>query len=552
MLQAITRQVRRGSIGVSLEIDSVRMAESRGGRIYRCSSVPCPADLSRDPAGYAGFLKHALREFSPALHRMPVWAVGCFPSLHVRFMTLPALRRGSVSDMVYWTFRNELPFDSARTLFDYGMEGGGGSGPEARIDVTAYTALRSEADALVALFAEAGVRLAGIVIPAFAMGNMMRLQMDGQQVTRLGLFVGADASTVIVVKAGRVHSSRVFKTGMNALLAIVREAHDPDCTAPEAYRLMQEALESAPDGAVAKQVHEVFDRLVLQIERTMAADLASHPDEQFDGLHVMGVIAGLAPLVAVLKSRLGLPVPEDSYGSTGGDSPELTALAAGASLSRRDRTPNLLNPSAERERAARRARWSVQSALLLALLLVLLNVGVGLLDRRNTVAREQWRQEQAQLAAFPAQIDGHAIELMVAERIEARLRQKRLFLRWLPLGVLRTLADSTPPTIRLTSIDAVFPGGGSLQAGAKSGKTGQAPGCGAVLRLGGRVLDAPEEQRSALAAYAIRLEDSPLFSTVEVTRVMADEDSSDLVFELTLASDGTAGAAARPPMEEKP
>jgi len=551
MLQAMARQVRRGAIGVSLETDAVRMAESRGGRISRCASVAYPPDMSREREGIAVFLKHALREFTPALHRLPVWAVGCFPSLHVRYMNLPALRSGSVSDMVYWTFRNELPFDGVRTLFDYGIEGGGGSGPDGRINVTAYTASRSDTDALAALFAAADVRLAGIVIPAFAMRNMMRLQMDGQPSTRLGLFVGEDASTVIVVKAGQVHSSRVIKTGMNAMLAVVRE-HDPGCTAPVAYHLMQEALALAPDGAVAKQVHEVFDRLVLQIERTMAAGLAAHPDEQFDGLHVMGPIAGLAPLVAVLKSRLGLPVPEETDGRNAGELPELTALAAGASLSRRDRTPNLLNTCAERERAARRARWSVQAALLLALLLVLLHAGGGLLERRNTVVRERLRQEQSRLADSPAQVDAPAIERMVVDLVEARLRLKRLFVRWLPLGMLRALAELTPPTIRLTAIDAVFPGGGPVQAGAKSRQTGQGTGDGAVLRLFGRVLDAPEEQRSALAAYAIRLEDSPLFTRVEVTRVIADGDSSALSFELTLVSDGLAGADARAPLGGEP
>lgn len=542
MVGAVKKTFRRGTIGVSIEIDAIHLSESYGGRIFRHASMGYPADMPQGAEQLSTFLHDALRTFCPGFRQHAIWAVGSLSNLHVRYMTLPAVRSGSFSDMVYWAFRNEIPFNTTETIFDYSIEGGSSKDQEDKVHVTAYTALRSDVDVIVRLFAAARIDLAGIVIPSFAMRNMMRLQMDGQATTRLGLFVGEESSTVLVVRAGRVHSSRVFKTGMNALLAAVSEKH-PEASKSTAYRMLQKTLHEEPDGAIARRVNAVFDRLILQIERTMAADLSEHPDERFDGLHVMGAIAGLPQLVSALKTSLGLSVSAVSNGQ--GDSPEQAALASGAALSRPDRTPNLLRTHVERERSVRQSRRSFMVALGLALLLLLLHGGVGALEYHNTRLRERVSQAQQKLAVFPDVLEESLLAEMMDQVVEARLQQKRLALRWLPLGGLRGLADLTPPTIRLTAIDATFPRRQNMAAeGVAAGRRQQPAQEGAVFRIRGRVADEPEHQRSALASYTVRLENSPLYEKAEVLRVTQRQDRTVLDFELRLTCAAIRGDGA--------
>ncbi|MFU8780658.1 MAG: hypothetical protein ACNA71_06495, partial [Kiritimatiellia bacterium] len=72
------------------------------------------------------------------------------------------------------------------------------------------------------------------------------------------------------------------------------------------------------------------------------------------------------------------------------------------------------------------------------------------------------------------------------------------------------------------------------------------------LRLRGRVADDPEQQRTVLAAYALRLEDSRLFVSAEVVRTVADADRTSLSFELKLVSAGLRGAAPLRQQEATP
>ncbi len=551
MLNRFLPETGATGIGISLEPDAVRMAESHRGRVVRSAAMPYPPGMTVDASTFPAFLRRCLSGFSSRFNRIPVWVVGSLPSLQIRYLVLPAVRGGSVSDMVYWTFRKDLPFDAAQTVFDYGTEHETAVDGVARIHVTAYTALRSETDALNALFTAAGVRLAGIVIPAFAMRNIMRVQAAGTDLASVCLFTGEDASTLIVFKNGHVQLTRVFKTGMNAILSVMQKQL-PECTLADVYRRVQMALETTNEtekGAV-DFIREVFQRLVQQIERTMTAYLNDHRGESFAGLHVMGAMAGLKPLVQTMSERLGLAVLAlpAAYGraDAGGDvdlgAQERMALAAGASLSQLEHTPNLLHNCTQREKRAQRAWLSLLVSLLLGIALALLHLGREMLIHGNGTLQRQLDDEQTRLGVDVTPVAKPELESMLSAVRGDSAVLKQMVRRWLPPSILLMLGELTPAEVRLTGIEAVFPAVATPAGGRSGGESAN------MLHLRGFVRGPVEGQRSTLAAYAMRLEDAALFARSSVKRAADGREGGEavLLFELDLEVAMPPGHSAMP------
>ncbi len=546
MSKGILEPMSRTGIGVSLEADGIRMAESQGGRVLRCASKVYPPGVSLSSDDFPAFLRQTLTGFSSQLRRAPVWAVGCLPSLQVRYLSLPVPRNKATGDMVYWTFRKDLPFDPVQTLFDYEVECESGSGNDVKTHVTAYTALREEADSMAALFRKADVGLAGLVIPAFAMRAVLQ-SGEGRSGVRLCLFAADDASTIIIVNGGKVQSSRVFKTGMSAILGAIRD-RDPSCSPADAYRRVKAVFGAdSADDAAATGIREVFDRLIQQIERTLSAYMSEHPTEVVLGLHVMGPLAGLEPLVREMGERLGvevLPVltSERADGQwTADDDRGLTGMAAGASLSQLEKTPNLLCNYVRREQIARRSWFSVLMVLLLGLVAALLHLGRGVLEHGNLKLARRLKVEQSHLAAYVPLVDSTVIQSMTASNVKEGMALKGLARRWVAPAVLQTLETLTAESIRVTSIEALFsPTASGEAAGKGKSKNRSAKGSrDGVLHLKGVVRGPQDIQRSTLVAYVLRLEASPLFSRAVVVSTSEGEGGGEavLLFEIELDVD---------------
>lgn len=174
----------RTGIGISVEIDAVRLAESSGGRVIRCAEVSYPPGVTPQGDEFSTFLRRCLSGFSSSWQRASVWATGSLPSLQIRCLALPAQPRGgSVTDLVYWTFRKDVPFDTAGTVFDYGIEDSGGADG---MRVSAYTVDRLEFERFTAPFTQAGIRLDGVVIPSFAMRALLGCRTGRQPVPGWG------------------------------------------------------------------------------------------------------------------------------------------------------------------------------------------------------------------------------------------------------------------------------------------------------------------------------------------------------------------------------
>lgn len=550
------QQGGRCVLGVHLDMDALRVVEVSHGGISNWASVPYPAGLTTASKEFPAFLKSSMAGFHSLFRRASLWVVGPTPSLQVRFLSLPKARPRQMSNLVYWTFRKEIPFDAAQTVFDYDVEGDlSAAGQSKKVDATAYTVAQADVDALVDLFDRAGLKVDGLVIPSFALRNLLRSQPPAHAGPVLGLYVGEDASSLLFFKGKHVVSHRVFKTGMNAVLDVLRDRH-PNWSTAKTYQTVGAALAASASAeevpatgeaidearGISETVQMAFGRLVQQVERSMSAYLVGRSEEEIRKLYVAGPLAGLPTLVKELGSKLGLacqPMNLFQPGLLEGKAPPpppeeggMMAIALGAALSDPSHTPNLLHTYVKRIQESRAARIRMAGAILGIAGLALFIVAGTLVGRLNRRLEAELKSQQAQIAQFEPQPDRAMIQAMVDQAVADSRQMKDMAGRSLPVAALNQLAAQTPADIRLTAV--------SLARDAGKEKT---PVPQLLIHLEGMVLGPPSGQESKLASYILRLEDNEMFKQVSEARSEEGREGpvQVLLFALDMKMDDFSG-----------
>lgn len=562
---------RVGMVGVHLDLDSMRVVEVSRGRVVRWFVAPYPPGQQPGSKDFPAFLKARLGEFGSMLRHTAVWVVGPTPSLQMRFLTLPRTRPRQLSNLVYWTFRKEIPFDVAQTAFDYDAEGGdpAATGSAKKTDVTAYTVSQTEVGALTDAFEQAGFHVDGLVLPSFAMRNLFRNHPAGLHATEavMALYVGDDSSAIMFLKGRNVVSHRLFKTGLGVMLEAVRDRH-PDWDARTAYRAVCAAYGAGEPAAGAvdeerEQIREIaqpaFGRLIQQVERSLSAYLVGR-DENIKAIFVAGALAGLPPLVAELGSRLGVKSrPMDltqAYRFADRESATWTpeeagqmALALGAAMSEKSQSPNLVYTYVRREKEARAIR---AKQLLLGLGLVavaLMFAGHQLAARANDRMRAELEVCLGSIRRIVPRTDRATIQALSDRAARNSAQLKAMARRCLPVAVLNQIARLTPEDIRL--ISAVWEPGEAANAGKHAKKKAAAASVDPEMRLHleGIVLGEVGMQESKLASYQMRLEDAELFAGVVLMRSETGTESGEpvLLFALEMQMEDLAGPPPLPP-----
>ncbi|HRT05104.1 MAG TPA: hypothetical protein P5204_05345 [Kiritimatiellia bacterium] len=559
---------RVGLVGVHLDLDSLRVVEVDRGRIVRWFAAPYPPGQSPGSKEFPAFLKSRLGEFDSMLRHTSIWVVGPTPSLQMRFLTLPRTRPRLLSNLVYWTFRKEIPFDAAQTAFDYDAEGGdpAATGAAKKTDVTAYTVAQADVAALTGAFEQAGFHVDGLLLPSFAMRNLFRNHPAGLHATEavMALYVGDDSSAIMFLKGRNVVSHRLFKTGLGVMLEAVRDRH-PDWDARTAYRAVCAAYGPGTPAAgdagdpIREIVQPAFGRLVQQVERSLSAYLVGR-DENIKAIFVAGALAGLPPLVAELGSRLGVKsrpldlthayrFADRAAGSWTPEEAGQMALALGAAMSDKSQSPNLVYTYVRREKEARAIR---AKQLLLGLGLVaaaLMFAGHQLAARANDRMRAELEVCLGSIRRIVPRTDRAAIQAMSDRAARNSAQLKAMARRCLPVAVLNQVAQLTPEDVRL--ISAAWEPGEAANAGKRAKKKAAAAGVDPEmrLRLEGLVLGEVGLQESKLASYQMRLEDAELFAGVVLMRSEAGTESGEpvLLFELEMQIEELAGPPLAPP-----
>jgi len=545
----------RHSLGIHFDLDALRVVETSHGKIHEWKKVSYPAGLRPGVPGFAGFLKRVLDDLSISRH-VPVWASASLPTLQVRFLSLPKVRPRQVSNLVYWTFRKEIPFDAAQVMFDYDVEGEStGEGGARKIDVTACTVAHADIKMISAVFEEAQLNLEGLVLPSFAMRNVVRLLSVTSKETVLALHVGDDASAIMFVRAGRVVSHRVFKTGMNVMVDVLRDRH-PEWTPSIAAAKMNAALrevvpvpapgemDESENGRIRSTVYAAFARLIQQVERTISAYLTGRGDETISTIYVAGILADEPALVNELGSKLGLntrplnafadhlELEKDVAPMSPGESGAM-AIATGASLSDPAHTPNLLHTYVKREHEMRltRTRRAV-TALGIAALLVLFALH-GIIQYFNRGLREELTLIQSQIERFAPYPDRAMILDLSTKAAIRSSKLKAMAERCQILASLNQLAAGTSPDIRLHSIvieqhEVASSRDLRRKNGGASGPVANGAG-GIHAHMKGVVSGDPGLQESKLAQYILQVEQTDLFHRAWLTGSEAARDAGNPV-----------------------
>jgi hypothetical protein len=543
----------RCTLGVHLDLEALCVAEVIHGGLVDWARVPYPVGQRPGSPGFAAFLKDTINDFYPLHRRATIWAVASLPSMQVRFLSIPKVRPSQLSNLVYWTFRKEIPFDPVLTVFDYDVEGEVSvPGESKRVDVTAYTVAQADVDAVTGLFLKAGLHLDGLMIPSFALRNVFRFHMSGLSGTVVGLHVGDDSSSIMFVKGRHVVSHRVFKTGMNVMLDMMKDRH-PDWTTEHAFSVMGEALKhdghampagnglSADDAERIKEsIHVAFGRLFQQVE-TICFRLPGGTKRRRSQRHVcQRRDHGLAFAGSELGAQLGMssrilnplganhrkgathaPINEEEGGGV--------AISLGAALSDPVASPNLLHTYVKREqdtRLLRMRRWVtvLGSAALIGLILVY--ILFARMNRTTRIELEGYRKQVAQFAPYP---DRTMIQAMVDDASADSIRMKRMAQCCLPMSALQVMAGQIPDDIHLEGFSITSTA--EVKDARRGGTSRNAEELSARYRvhLDGMVLGPSASQQSKLASYMLRLEDTDLFEQVSLSRTEAGSKDGDSV-----------------------
>lgn len=571
-----TEKIGHNLLGIHLDIQSLRWVEVNRGVLTAARSITYPPGIQPGKPGYAAFLKSALADVRELRHQS-VWVAANMPSLQVRFLSLPKVRPRQLSNLVYWTYRKEIPFDAATTTFDFDVEGEvAAPGAAKKIDATAYTVAREDVDKLSAIFNEAGIDIHGMIIPSFAMRNVFRALTPVAGETVIGLHVGEDSSSIMFVRGRQIVAHRVFKTGMNSMLDVLRDRY-PQWSPADAYHHIASAMQttgaesSAP--AASKPVEDAvrfretvlaaYGRLVQQVERSVSAYLTGRSDEEIKRIFIAGSLNGFPRLMTDLGSRLGLTVqPLNGFDGaahlprTGITvSPEEgghLAIALGAAISDPARTPNLLHTYAKREHEMRAARArKIISAVGAAGIVLLVGFHVAL-SRVNQSLREDLEFQRANMEKYAPYPDRAMILTLMGRAAIHSAQLKSMAERCLPVAVFNQLALNTPEDIRLTLVQLSH---NEAASSAAARRLPRAPAANAAeaplhLRVEGMVFGDTSLQESKLASFILRMEDADLFQRVALNTSTEGREGADPV--LTFAMDMDVEPLKKPQLASLP
>lgn len=544
----------RNTLGIHIDLNCLRMVEIGHGKVRSWAKVPYPAGVRPGLSGFAEFIKAAMAKTSMP-RNIPVWVSASLPSLQVRFLSLAKVRPRQASNLVYWTFRKEIPFDAAQVVFDYDVEGESqASGAAKKLDVTACTVAHTDINAITGLCEEAGLNLEGVLIPSFALRNIMRHLDVSPSETVLALHAGEDASSIMFMRGRRVVSHRVFKTGINVIIDVLRDRH-PEWSPAEAYERMAAALaepaaaaeptegDESENGRIRSTASAAFSRLIQQVERSISAYLVGRSDEAISTIYVAGALADLPSLVQELGSKLGLNTrPLNPFSDNLAIDKALTpmlpdeagamAVAMGTALADPAHTPNLLHTYVKREHEVRLARTRrAVTALGLAAVLALMALH-GAINYFNRGLQRELAFAQAEIEKFAPFPDRTMILNMSGKAAARSARLKSMAERCHFLAVLNQVAASTSPDIRLQSIVIEHNDINTSAAGrrkvatASAGSPGQA---GIHAHMKGLVTGDAGLQESKLAQYILRVEHTDVFKRAALTSSEQGRDGASQV-----------------------
>jgi len=551
------------SVGVDLGHDDLKLV-----KIHRISDqkfemleyarVPFESGVAQNNAAFYQFLRPILADFCGSSKKPDIWCTIPSARVETRQLRIPKVTQKQIPNTVYWSFQKIAPFDEKENLFDYELLGEVDDGNATKIDVMAYSALRTEINELKDLFNKAGFPLSGISIVPFAFQSLLRTgRIDSQEMHVASLYIGRDWSRIDIFSEGNLMLSRGIKAGVKTMFEALRAEiegnlfelsiaksptkdtvriraikkklkHELDQAHQLFFGALHEIAPSALDegqrllkeNKIFQMILPALERLVRQVERTLRHFSLNYDNARVGKIYTSSGVNPHQRIIDYIGEELGIPtetlnpfVDNPNFVSLT-PSPELNSEqsafvpAMGMALSSNKLTPNFLYTHKDKQKAVT-DQWINRGVIAVFALLMILCVGVSFWQKRTLAQKEyQKRQSQQRLENISVRVD-QSLVLKLVDDIQSKNREIQLIgQKYFGLAVVSEVTDLTPDNVRLLSLTAQL---SDEPAKKKSAKNRNVVLSG-VVRGDRMILE------STLAGYLMELKNSPLFDKPTISK----------------------------------
>jgi len=544
------------NVGVDVGHEFLRMVKAERTsdnkwELLDCKSVPLTHIASRDSQEFINFLRSELTLFCGTDKNVNLWVNMSAARVNVRHITIPKVPKKQIENVVYWTIKQETPFDEKDTVFDFEIQGEVIDQGVSKWLTMVYTAPKEEIENNKRLFSQMWLPLTGISITPFAIQNIFKTGWIPSAVegTVASLFIGNNFSRIDIYTKGKLMMTRGIKAGVNSMVESLTERlagawQDKPGAGRKRISLSVEQVRkvlfslspdsphlSEEDIGIELTAEEKFEaitpaleRIVRQTERTFEHYWSNRKDEKIDKIYISSAmnisrliveyIGEQLDMVSDLLDPLHLKMPQTLMGDINVSERLAFTPALGLAISDNAYTPNMIFRFKEKEKAA---VIEGVNRVIFAIFIVIIFIAAGIFFYQVQESRQKKETIaglEKQLAQHTPRIDQNVVSQIVANYRSEYQISKEYSERYLGLAIVSEISSLTPQNIRLLSLKTNL---GAPPSGKEPAKETKKDELKNVL-LEGVILGDRRSMESSLAGYIMKLDASPMFHRISIKK----------------------------------
>ena len=551
------------TVGVEIGYSTINMVQLRGtsdGKLGfdKCRTFEFDPKLGLRSPSFASVLRDAMKSFCGSTRGLKIWASPRLDRARLHHIQIPRVKPSRLPGAVYWALQKEERFLEKETVVDFHVDQDGELSSNPNLNITGVLAEREDIQDIQRAFSHAGYSLAGIGLPIFALRNLVNLRAaEGEEAPVMICQLGQHATSVSVLQEGRLIFTRNIPLGLNNLADALVKDLDSKPSPEEAGKLvLQLGLDKEELSSDEREEHErtfhlllpILERMVRQIERTLQYFQSNFNAETIETIFIGGEIAARGYLFDFLSENL----PTNVIAIDPFDTSELKANvplpeanadriaygpAFGLALEGSHTGTNLTYTFQERQ--VERKHRIIATTVSIFLIVLITVTGIFYSLQRSELkglTAERDKLDQT-LTSLGPPLSEAVIKKEAAEVRALQEQRRNAAQRYEGLALMSEITRLTPENISLLQVSAVM--GGFIETLKKD----EYP-----LVLKGIVDGERTSLETSLTIYIARLDQSPLFTEVEVesTELVESSDGLGLTFTLNVQTiDENEGGIAK-------
>lgn len=285
-------------------------------RILGFREISYPSGIKPDSPGFPMFLRREVQALCGRVDDLAVWTHAFSPRAQFQNVLIPKAPPWEIYNLAFWRLKKDNPFDESEFLLDLEVQGQVMDKGSAKLCVLCCLAPRKELAETKALFAQAGLPLAGLTLGSLALQTMFRARILPVRSSSFAtLHIGRNWSRIDIFSRGNLTLSRVVKTGMNSMAeALIQGCNEkimaastaslsPDNNAaplmPEIEALIEPEREPETEAFSVSKNQDTFKNSAALV----------HETHHMDALVPGSAQSALTPLENVPSPQPGQPPP---------------------------------------------------------------------------------------------------------------------------------------------------------------------------------------------------------------------------------------------------